>query len=58
MKVIDILINGMADGFVSVDTDNVMNKEQWLAFCKGAVERNITQEELEKELAEIMSDKE
>lgn len=58
MKILDVLIAGMADGFVSVDTDNVMNKNQWIEFCKSAVERNITQDELEKELSDIMEIKE
>lgn len=58
MKILDVLIAGMADGFVSVDTDNVMNKKQWIKFCKSAVERNITQDELEKELSDIMGIKE
>lgn len=58
MKIMDVLIAGMADGFMSVDTDSVMNKNQWIDFCKSAVERNITQDELEKELSDIMGGKE
>ena len=58
MKILDMLIDGMVEQFVQIDNDRVMNRNEWHNFCSSAVERNITKEEFEKELAEIMGNKE
>lgn len=58
MKILDMFIDGMVEQFIQIDDDHVMNRNEWRVFCSSAVERNITKEELEKELAEIMGNKE
>lgn len=58
MKILDILIDGLVEQFVQIDNNRVMNRNEWHNFCSSALERNITKEEFEKELADVMGVKE
>lgn len=58
MKILDILIDGLVEELIKIDNNRVMNRNEWHIFCSGVIERNITKEEFEKELADILGIKE
>lgn len=58
MKILDVLIDSMVEQVIILDDDHVMNRNEWHNFISSAVERNITKEEFEKELVDILGIKE
>lgn len=58
MKILDMLIDGLVEQLIQIDSYRVMNRNEWHNFCSSVIERNITQEEFDKELADILGIKE
>lgn len=57
MRILDLLIDGLVQQFMGVDTENVMNAYEWREFCASAIERNITKDEFISELSKKLGDK-